>query len=93
MNGSTLIAPALARLFAPLVLLVVPAVAAAQSRELRLEEFRVEGKVQRPQASFFLPRSGKVDLGVDVRALKPRMTAHWGDLPERRPDFFDTDRR
>lgn len=67
--------------------------AMAQSRELKLEEFRIEGEVQRPQASFFLPRSGKVDLGVDVRSLKPRMTAQWHDLPERRPEFFRTDRR
>ncbi len=98
MGGVTMLPPVSLRVVAAFAVLACAAVlfasaASAQSRELKLEEFRIEGEVQRPQASFFLPRSGKVDLGVDVRSLKPRMTAQWSDLPERRPEFFRTDRR
>jgi hypothetical protein len=98
MGGVTTLPPISSRAVAVFAMLACAAIlpatsASAQSRELKLEEFRIEGEVQRPQASFFLPRSGKVDLGVDVRSLKPRMTAQWSDLPEQRPEFFRTDRR
>lgn len=98
MGGVTTLPPILLRAVSAFAVsacaaLMLATTASAQSRELKLEEFRIEGEVQRPQASFFLPRSGKVDLGVDVRSLKPRMTAQWRDLPEQRPEFFRTDRR
>ena len=74
-------------------MLVLPAAAQAQGSFLRMEEITVEGQIQKPQASFILQRSGKIDLGVDVRSLRPVMSKQHLDLPEREPDLFRTDKR
>lgn len=49
--------------------LVLPAVAQAQAagkrKVLRLDEFKVEGKIQKPQAFYILPRSNLNYEGLD----------------------------
>lgn len=75
------------------VVMLAPMPVAAQGSFLRMEEITVEGQIQKPQASFILQRSGKIDLGVDVRSLRPVMSRQYLDLPEREPDLFRTDKR
>lgn len=71
---------------------VFATVALAQN-VLRMEEITIEGEVQKPQASYILQRSGKVDLGVDVRAMRPTLARGYHDILDREPDLFRTDRR
>jgi len=71
---------------------VVPAAAGAQE-VLRMEEVTIEGEVQKPQASYILTRSGKADLGVDLREFRPQMTRGYGNLLDERPELFRTNTR
>jgi len=69
------------------------ATAAWAQNVLRMEEITIEGEIQKPQASYILQRSGKIDLGVDVRAMRPTLARGFHDVLDREPDLFRTDRR
>lgn len=66
---------------------------AGAAQVIRMEEITIEGQMQKPQASYILQRSGKVDLGVDVRSLKPQMTNGYREILDKEPNLFRTDRR
>lgn len=72
---------------------VVFAAPKSKTKTIRLDEIKIEGQIQKPQASYILQRSGKVDLGVDVRSLKPVMTGGYKEMLDREPELFRTDRR
>ena len=65
-NGSARLAAGMALLLV-LGLSLVPATGAAQAKKkvLRLDEFKVEGKIQKPQAFYILPRSNLNYQGLD----------------------------
>lgn len=85
----------LLKLLALAVVVALPSFAtvASAAQVIRMESITIEGQMQKPQASYILQRSGKVDLGVDVRSLKPQMTNGYREILDNEPNLFRTDRR
>jgi len=90
MNGRIQIA-GLAVLLAA-VLMAMPGSARA-AKALKMEELKVEGQAQKPQVSFILQRSSKINLDVEINRFRPKFSRKTIEQLSEAPEIFEQQQR
>lgn len=90
MNGTQKIAGLAVLLTATVMAMPAPVLAA---RALKMKELRVEGQAQKPQVSFILQRSSKINLDVDINRFRPKFSRKTVELMRENPEVFEQQQR